>query len=142
MKTAFFTSVLVCLVLLSGFQCQRRISDVGEDRETSQRKEDCIKGKLMIKGICMNYTISVISGNIDQSLIEKSWTDKSTGKVYQNVFALGSQCSFPADIKEGDDFYFKILSKNDPDCAVCMAYYPTPGKKLAIAVLKSGCTTE
>lgn len=142
MKTAFFTSVIVCLVLLSGFQCQKRITDVSEDRESSQLQKGCFKGKLVIKEICMNYTISVVLGNIDKSLIEKSWTDQSTGKVYQNVFALSSYCSFPTDIKEGDEFYFKIVDNSDQDCVVCLAYYPTPGKKLAIAILKSGCGSE
>ncbi len=137
MKTASFTSVLVCFVLLSGFQCQKKISGV-----TGQRQDDCFKGKLVIKGICMNYTISVISANIDTSLIEKTWEDKSTGKVYQNVFALGSQCNFPADIKEGDEFYFKVVEKANEDCILCMAYYPKPEKHLSIAVLKSGCSDE
>jgi hypothetical protein len=64
-----------------------------------------------------------------------SWKDESTGKIHTNVFALGSVCSFPANIKEGDEFYFTI----DPDpvrnCAVCMAYYPKPPKSVAIKVV-------
>ncbi|MFL5773710.1 MAG: hypothetical protein ACJ75F_11165, partial [Flavisolibacter sp.] len=62
----------------------------------------CYKGRLEVKAACMNYTISVTGGSMDTSRIEKSWTDETTGKTYHNVFALGSRCNFPGDIKEGD----------------------------------------
>lgn len=83
----------------------------------------------------MNYTISLIEGQLDPSLLEAEWTDESTGKKYQKVFALGSPCNFPESIQEGDEFYFSIDSTTKQDCAVCMAYYPTPAKKLKIKVL-------
>lgn len=102
----------------------------------------CLKGKLEIAGICRNYTISVTGGNIDSSRVEKTWTDPNTNKTYQNVFRLGSSCSFPNDIKEGDEFYFTITDKEDKDCATCLAYYPTPQKKLFISVQNSGCDTQ
>ena len=98
-------------------------------------KTDCIKGKLLINGICGNITIQVISGNIDSNLIVKSWTDPATDKTHQNVFELKSICTFPSSIKEGDEFYFSI--DNDPkgsDCAVCLAYRPVPPKGLMIKV--------
>ena len=99
--------------------------------------KDCIRGKLVIKGICGNSTIQVISGKIDSSLIVKTWEDPSTTKKYDNVFALKSICTFPGTIMEGDEFYFKI--DNDPrgsDCAVCLAYRPTPPKGLMISICK------
>ena len=34
----------------------------------------------------MNYVIEVLSDNIDQSLIEKSWTNEFTDISYVNVF--------------------------------------------------------
>jgi hypothetical protein len=95
---------------------------------------DCFKGRLEIKGICSNYTIKLLEGNIDTSLLVENWTDEHTGKAYTNVFALGSPCTFPESIKEGDEFYFKIDTVQQ-DCNVCMAYYPTPQKKLAIKVV-------
>jgi hypothetical protein len=98
---------------------------------------NCIKGKLIINGICGNITIQVLSGPIDSNLIVKSWQDPSTSKTYENVFALKSICTFPSSIKEGDEFYFKI--DNDPkgsDCAVCLAYRPTPPKGLMISICK------
>ena len=88
------------------------------------------KAKLETKAICMNYTLRLLEGNIDTSLITANWTDESTGKSYTNVFALGSPCTFPANIQQGDDFYFRIDTSQKQECAVCMAYYPTPPRKL------------
>ena len=102
-------------------------------------KAGCYKGRLEVKGICSNYTITVLEGNLDSSKIAKSWTDENTNKRYSNVFGLDSPCSFPADIKEGDEFYFTVREERDKDCNVCMAYYPTPPKRLSITVAKTAC---
>jgi hypothetical protein len=97
-------------------------------------KAGCYKGKLEIKGICSNYTIKLLEGSLDSTLFSTNWTDDQTGKVYTNVFALGSPCTFPDTLNQGDEFYFTIDTSKQ-DCNVCMAYYPTPGKKLAIKVI-------
>lgn len=99
----------------------------------------CYKGQLVVKAACMNYTISVLDGTMDTSKIEKIWTDETTGKVYQNAFRLGSPCNFPNTIKEGDIFYFELAENAVQNCAVCMMYYPTPQKKLAINVVPGPC---
>jgi hypothetical protein len=99
----------------------------------------CFKGRLEIKAICNNYTIKVLDGNIDTSLVAARWTDENTGKQYTNVFALDSPCSFPEDIDEGEEFYFTVNPQRDKDCNVCMAYYPVPSKRLAIYVSKTPC---
>lgn len=101
-------------------------------------RADCFKGRLEVKGICSNYTIALLEGNLDASKIVASWTDENTGKTYKNVFALGSPCSFPANINEGQEFYF-TLATPDQNCAVCQAYYPVPPKALAIKVLDKSC---
>jgi len=94
------------------------------------------KGKLEIQGICMNYTVRLLEGNMDTSMITTNWTDAVTGKQYVSVFGLGSPCNFPATIKENDEFYFIIDKTSKQNCAVCMAYYPTPPKKLSIKVVE------
>lgn len=94
------------------------------------------KARLETKALCMNYTLRLLEGDIDTSLITANWTDESTGKSYTNVFALGSRCTFPSNIEQGDDFYFIIDSAQKQECAVCMAYYPTPPKKLYIKVVE------
>lgn len=93
-------------------------------------------GKLQVKALCMNYTLSVTEGTIDPSLVEASYTDETTKKTYTNAFGLGNPCNFPASIKEGDEFKFVIDTAGKKDCAVCMAYYPTPGKKLSIRIIE------
>lgn len=102
--------------------------------------EGCYKGKLEIKAMCMNYTISIQSKNFDPSMVVAQWTDESTGKNYSNVFGLGSRCTFPDSLKAGDEFYFTIDTTSVQNCMVCMAYYPTPSKKLSIKVLNAPCT--
>lgn len=93
------------------------------------------KGKLEVKGACMNYTISLQGRSFDTSMVVASWTDENTGKTYKNVFALGSRCDFPSSIKAGDEFYFKIDSSYIQHCMVCLIYYPTPPKRLFIKVV-------
>jgi hypothetical protein len=111
---------------------------------TKSCKEDlpagCYKGKLEIKAECMNYTISIQSRNFDTSMVVSNWTDDNTGKTYKNVFGLSSRCTFPDSLKAGDEFYFTIDSTTVQNCMVCMAYYPTPEKKLSIKVLNAPCS--
>lgn len=122
MKILFIISSLV-LAIASKDGCKKNKSTEGT-----------FKGRLEIKGICMNYTIKVLEGNIDTSLVASNWTDETTGKSYTNVFKLGSPCSFPENIQQGDEFMFTIDTTGKKDCAVCMAYYPTPQKHLSITV--------
>tara|TARA_B100000678_G_scaffold241961_1_gene213100 strand:+ start:62 stop:433 length:372 start_codon:yes stop_codon:yes gene_type:complete len=97
--------------------------------------ESSYKGKLVVKGICMNYVIQVLDSDFDSSLIELNWTNEFSDISYTNVFALGSVCDFPEDIDEGDEFNFIIDNSKDNNCAVCLAYSPTPNKYLSITVL-------
>src|SRR5262245_26790048 len=94
-----------------------------------------LKGCLEVKGICMNYTIRLLEGNLDTTQIASVWKDEVTGKTHTNVFALASVCTFPSTIKEGDEFYFTIDPNPEKQCAVCLAYYPKPPKSLAIKVV-------
>ena len=105
-------------------------------KECTKKKDVIYKGRLEVKALCMNYTVSVVEGNIKPSLVEASWTDPGTNKTYTNAFRLGSPCNFPQTINQGDEFYFTINTAGaGGDCAVCMAYYPTPSKKLSIRVV-------
>ena len=95
----------------------------------------CFKGKLVLKGICMNYVIQIIEGDIDKSLFESSWQNPVTNTSYQNVFGLESICNFPSTINEGDEFYFTIpKNPKAQTCAQCLAYSPTPSKKINIEI--------
>ncbi len=97
--------------------------------------QNCFKGKLVLKGLCMNYVIQIIEGDVDKALYESSWQNPSTKTTYQNVFGLGSICTFPSTINEGDEFYFSIpKSSIVQTCAQCMAYSPTPSKMIYIEI--------
>jgi len=97
--------------------------------------QNCFKGKLVLKGLCMNYVIQIIEGDVDKALYESSWQNPSTKTTYQNVFGLGSICTFPSTINEGDEFYFSIpKSSIVQTCAQCMEYSPTPSKKISIEI--------
>ena len=93
------------------------------------------KGKLVLQGICMNYVIQIIEGSVNPMLYEQSWVNPSTNTTYQNVFGLGSICTFPSNIKEGDEFYFTIPQNPVVQtCAQCKAYSPMPAKAINIAI--------
>jgi hypothetical protein len=80
----------------------------------------------------MNYVIEVLDPMPDKNLIEISWRDEFSNKEYKNVFTLGSVCDFPSHIMEGDIFNFSVLENYNQQCAVCLAYTPTPEKSINI----------
>lgn len=123
MKCLFILSVIF-LLTIAAEKCTEK-KNTGE----------VFKGRLEIRSICMNYTIKLLDGNIDAAKIVSNWTDEVTKKLYSNVFALENPCNFPATIKQGDEFYFVIDTATSSPCAVCMAYYPIPGKKLSIKII-------
>lgn len=112
------------MVTISASQCNEK-----------KTAETIYKGRLEISGICMNYTIKLLEGNIDTSKIVSSWIDENSNKTHTNVFALANPCNFPGTIKEGNEFYFKIETVISEPCMVCEAYYPIPGKKLSIKIV-------
>ena len=129
MLKIFFLSSMIALTLSAQKNC----------RNNNNNKESCFKGRLEIKALCSNYTIKVLQGNIDTTLVSANWIDENTGKSYTNVFALDSRCSFPKEMQQGEEFYFTIRENKDKNCIVCMAYYPVPPKRLSISVLKTPC---
>ena len=108
---------------------------VTTDKCKNKNENSVYKGKLEVKGMCMNYTIKLLEGNIDTSKLVADWKNESTGKTHTNVFALGSVCNFPPTINEGDEFSFTIDTTYVSNCAVCLAYYPKPAKSIAIKVV-------
>ena len=92
------------------------------------------KARFEIKGICMNYTFTLLEGTADTALFTPEWTDDHTGNKYKNAFGLANPCQFPKTLNAGDEFYFTIDTSKQEDCMICMAYYPTPPKKLSIKV--------
>ena len=114
---------IAAISILSASDCGKKKASAGS-----------YKGRLEIAALCMNYTIKLTEGKIDTSLLAATWTDEATNKSYTDVFRLGNPCDFPDSIKQGDEFYFTIDTSQTKECAVCMAYYPTPPKVLSIKV--------
>jgi len=113
------------VVLLISIGCDKDDSKIG----------NIYNGKLVKKGICMNYVIQVNNKDFPKELIEEFWIDDFTSKEFSNVFALESVCDFPTNIDEGQSFKFIIDQKKDNFCAVCKAYSPVPSKYLSITVI-------
>ena len=111
------------------------ILSVAASKCKNKKNDNVFKGRLEVKGMCMNYTIKLLEGSLDTSRVAAEWKNEVTGKTHNNVFALRSVCGFPSTIKEGDEFYFTIDSAYISNCAVCLAYYPKPAKSLAIKVM-------
>lgn len=128
--------LLFIVSLFTGATCNHGMQTTGNKSTVNSK---CFKAKLVIKGICMHYVIQVLEGNTAALNIEKEWKDESDGKVYKNVFALGSRCSFP-DLKEGEEFYFTLAAMEDAGCNVCMAYRPVPGASNNIVAGKKPCS--
>lgn len=123
MKLLFILSAVATLVLSNG-DCNKK-NAVAEN----------LKGRLEIKGICLNYTIKLLNGDLDTSLISTNWTDEVTGKSYTNVFSLKNPCNFPQTLNEGDEFSFIIDTTFNNECIRCEAYYPTPSLSLNIKMV-------
>ena len=92
------------------------------------------KGKLAVAGMCGNYTIVLLEGNLSSNTYENTWVDPQTGISYNKAFRLANICDFPNSVQEGDEFYFYIEPRPNDQCATCLAFYPTPQRSLAIRV--------
>lgn len=133
MKKRIYLALIISVLLVSFTSCKK------DNDNCEPIAKGCYKGRLELQGICLNYTIKVLEGSIDQSLIQGSWQDPVTGKTYENVFRLEDPCDFPPTLKEGDEFYFQIKANPNKNCGICEAYRPTPAKGLSIQVLSGPC---
>lgn len=91
-------------------------------------------GRLEIDGICQNYTLSVLNGGLDTLQVQARWTDPQTNITYTNAFGVSNPCDFPDALQAGDTFEFRLATPNN-NCVQCLAFYPTPDKKLSIQVV-------
>ncbi|MBN8787069.1 MAG: hypothetical protein J0I84_08260 [Terrimonas sp.] len=91
-------------------------------------------GKLVISELCAHYVVEVVAGNIDASKTAEGWKDEKRNQTFKQSFSVANRCSFGKEnLKEGDEFTFEIDNAPEQEnCAVCMAYYPTPSQSLHI----------
>ena len=120
----FFLVILIAVTTAS-FYCSKG---------KGNQEQDILKGKLVKEGLCRSYIIMVTDGNINPKLIDSLWTHPFSKIVYKNVFGVTNYCDFRS-VKEGQEFYFRIIPSGNTDCVNCGAGDPTPEKKLNIQVL-------
>lgn len=131
MTRNIFSSVLLLLLVSSGFQCQKHTSVQALSIPPAMM---IYNGKLVIAGPCANYVIQVPPGEVDTSLVMASWKDPSTDSIYTNVFTVSSYCTFAGyNLVKGDSLSFSF----DPDppaqtCTRCDIYVPTPSVSHAV----------
>ncbi|MCH5683629.1 hypothetical protein LWM68_04710 [Niabella sp. W65] len=123
----FLSAAILLLLTISA--CNSKTAPAGN-------KSGKMKARFEVAGLCSNYTFSLIEGNNDTSLVEASWTNPQTDTTYANAFGVKNPCDLPEGLKPGDEFYFELDKDRPNRCMVCMAYYPTPAKKLNIKVLE------
>lgn len=102
-----------------------------------KRSGACFKGRLEDRGICGNFTITVLEGDLPG--VDATWTNEQTGKTYTQVFRPANPCGIPDNLKPGDSFYFTLDSAGTSNCNRCMAYYPAPGSSISIRVQEGSC---
>lgn len=117
----YFLIPLILLPLLA-FQCWKNMD------------WPVYKGQLAIAGICGNYTVVLLEGDLSPDLYENTWVDPQTNIRYSKAFRLANICDFPATIQEGQEFYFTTESTPSNECVTCLAVYPTPSKAIDIKV--------
>lgn len=123
-----FLTILISVFLLMSCDKQQEIQQVLSDTT-------CYKGKLVLVGLCGNAVVQVLDERMPSSYYEATWKDESTGIIYQKVMGNANFCGFPADLKQNEEFYFRV---NPPggieDCARCKAISPSPEKRQYIQI--------
>ena len=93
----------------------------------------------VIGSICSQYTIQLISGDMDPSRYLKTWKNAQNDSTYHNVFAVSNFCYFSTQgLQKGDTFQFRLLHDSTKEsCAVCLIYEPTPDVQNTIKVIQA-----
>jgi hypothetical protein len=112
MGPIFLKTTLLVLLVSSGFQCRRN---------NDNSSQNILTGKLVIFDPCGQSAIQVLTGQIDSSKVEASWTDPDNDSVYHNVFAvsdISNACSLSYyGLSKGDVFQFGL--DPNPSKVVC-----------------------
>ena len=93
----------------------------------------------VIGDICSQYTIQLISGDMDPARYLKTWKNTQNDSTYHNVFALSNFCDFGKyGLHKGDTFQFRLLpDSHAQSCVSCLIYEPTPDVHNMIQVIQT-----
>jgi hypothetical protein len=128
-----FLSIFVSVFLFMSCDKRQEVLQVVSD-------STCYKGKLVLVGICGNAVVQVLDDRMPPSFYEATWKDESTGITYQKVMGNANYCTFPANLKENEEFYFRVNppSTLPSDCVNCKALSPTPQTRQYIQICVDG----
>jgi len=133
MKRANVLLLSLLTLTLVSYRCNKEAQQ--EEPLLTAKEGGTFLGKLVKKGICGQRVIQVVSNVNGAFVINSKWKDTSSGKEYEDVFAVENRCDFPSAIKEGDTFTFQIAKAKITNCALCEAYTEEPPQKNAIIVV-------
>ena len=94
-----------------------------------------IRGKVSHRS-CATIAVQVLDAKYNY-LGDEKWQQSLEKPVIENVFSVSNPCSFPADYKPGDTFYFTILEEDpaNKDCATCKLFDNPPKKNHLVKVI-------
>ena len=93
-----------------------------------------IKGKLVYRS-CATIAVEVLDSNY-YNLGQASWQQSNSKPVYEHVFAVANNCSFPGSVTVGQEFLFKVVpfDASMKDCVTCALFDNPPAKTQIIKV--------
>ncbi|WP_207491431.1 hypothetical protein [Aridibaculum aurantiacum] len=86
---------------------------------------------------CATIAVQVLD-ETHYNLGQASWQQGSGQPVFEHVFSVANQCSFPAEAKVGEKIKFAVLASDSTaaDCMLCELWDNPPKKKQLIKVIK------
>ncbi len=93
----------------------------------------------VIGTICSQFTVQLISGDMDPSRYVGTWKNTMTDSVYHKVFAVRNYCYFGArGLQKGDVFQFTVEADSARENrVVCLIYEPTPPVSNTVKVIQT-----
>jgi len=123
-----FAAALLLLITLCAFRCNKSSDYIGGDIYTAEIKQ--------ITSCARFYACVITEGDIDPGLVDNKW--EHDGQIYSRAFVVQNNCEFPARLKAGASFRFRILKKQPRNnCEVCMiGILGAPSKNLSVKVIE------
>jgi hypothetical protein len=125
----FLCTFVLAIVIMGSAGCGKKPA-----RELTNG--DCLTGKLVVKGPCLQYVIEIVQGDTPQGKVAAEWKDPFDNKTYRNVFTVENSCDFPGDVAVGEKFRFTWTKAGSNNCMRCEAYRDTPAENAAIRLCK------
>lgn len=92
-----------------------------------------VRGKLVYRS-CASIVVQVLD-SAHFNLGQTTWQPPDVTKApYRHVFTVANHCDFP-NLKEGDEFSFKLSKTIGNSCVICTLFDNPPQKKQTIQVI-------